>query len=90
MQFSTIFKIKKEERVATSFFLLWQITLHIIVIAKYWQLFSVFNAKTYRKVVLNNFHISGFDPLTYLVVSDWKLDFDVTRHPLLAPFYYPQ
>jgi putative membrane protein len=89
MQFSTIFKIKKEERVATSFFLLWQITLHIIVIAKYWQLFSVFNAKTYRKVVLNNFHISGFDPLTYLVVSDWKLDFDVTRHPLLAPFYYP-
>lgn len=83
------FRIQKDERLATALFFLWQLGLQMVVIVKYWPLFSRFDAGSYRKTVLNNFHISGFDPLTYLVVSDWNLDYDVTRHPLLAFFYYP-
>lgn len=63
--------------------------LQVVVIAKYWQAFSRYDAGNFRRIVLNTFHISGFDPLTYLVVSNWNLDYDVTRHPLLAFFYYP-
>ncbi|MGG6545510.1 UNVERIFIED_CONTAM: DUF6080 domain-containing protein [Prevotella sp. 15_C9] len=81
-------KIKKDERVAGAVFLLWQILLNALVIIRYYPKFSQ-PAENYYKLFVRNFHLSGFDPLTYCVVSDWYTGFDVHRHPLLAFFYYP-
>ena len=83
-----LLKIKKEERLSVALFLLWQMVMHIAVISHYYSKFSVIN-KDFRKVFIDNFHISGFDPLTLCVVTDWTTAFDVNRHPLLAFYYYP-
>lgn len=33
--------------------------------------------------------MSGFDPITYYVLSDWEVRYNVYRHPLLAFWLYP-
>ena len=83
-----IFKIKKEERSAAGLFFYWQLLMQIAVIIRYYPRFSVIT-KDYRKVFLDWFHISGFDPLTYCVVTDWSTAYNVYRHPLLAFYFYP-
>lgn len=85
---SQIFKIRKEERFVTGLFLLCQLLMQAVVIGCYYPRFSVITGN-YRKVFLDVFHISGFDPLTYCVVTDWSTAYNVYRHPLLAFFYYP-
>ena len=43
----------------------------------------------YWKVFMREFHLSGYDPLTYLGVTDWGTVYNVYRHPLLAFFIWP-
>ena len=81
-------KIRKDERLSVCLFLLWQLIMHATVIIPYYSVFSRIS-KDYRKNFLDWFHVSGFDPLTYCVVTDWTTAYDVHRHPLLAFFYYP-
>ena len=81
-------KIRKGERLSVCLFLLWQLIMHATVIIPYYSVFSRIS-KDYRKNILDWFHVSGFDPLTYCVVTDWTTVYDVHRHPLLAFFYYP-
>lgn len=88
MSIADLFKIKKDERLAGGFFLLWQIILNALVIVRYFPSFS-HPSSDYYKLFIKGFHLSGFDPLTYCVVSNWYTSFDVHRHPLLAFFYYP-
>ncbi|WP_455069765.1 DUF6080 domain-containing protein, partial [Prevotella aurantiaca] len=80
--------IKREERLPVGLFFVWQLLLQTLAIAKYLPLFTK-PSSNYYKLFVDNYHLSGFDPLTYLVVSDWSLAYDVNRHPLLALFYYP-
>ncbi|MGP1472262.1 MAG: DUF6080 domain-containing protein [Prevotella intermedia] len=80
--------IKREERLPVGLFFVWQLLLQTLAIAKYVPLFTK-PSSNYYKLFVDNYHLSGFDPLTYLVVSDWSLAYDVNRHPLLALFYYP-
>ncbi|GAB6977117.1 DUF6080 domain-containing protein [Prevotella falsenii] len=80
--------IKREERLPVGLFFVWQLLLQTVAIAKYMPLFAEPSGNYYKQFV-DNYHLSGFDPLTYLVVSDWSLVYDVNRHPLLAFFYYP-
>lgn len=80
--------IKREERLPVGLFFVWQLLLQALAITKYVPLFTN-PSNNYYKLFVDNYHLSGFDPLTYLVVSDWSLAFDVNRHPLLALFYYP-
>lgn len=35
------------------------------------------------------FHISGFDPYTYIIISKWRQLYEIDRHPLLALFVWP-
>ncbi|MDY4218090.1 MAG: DUF6080 domain-containing protein [Prevotella sp.] len=81
-------KIKRDERLPLSFFVLWMVALHGIIIYKYYPLFSQVT-KNYYKLTVRNFTISGFDPLTYGVLTDWTAAYEIHRHPLLAFFYYP-
>ena len=82
MSITDLFKIKKDERLAGGLFLLWQIILNALVIVRYFPSFS-HPSSNYYKLFIKGFHISGFDPLTYCVVSNWYTSFDVHRHPLL-------
>lgn len=80
--------LRREERLPVVFFLLWQLVLQALALVNYIPLFLQ-PCTSYYKLFVNNYHLSGFDPLTYLVISDWDLVYDVNRHPLLALFYYP-
>ena len=71
--------IKREERLPVGLFFVWQLLLQTLAITKYVPLFTN-PSSNYYKLFVDNYHLSGFDPLTYLVVSDWSLAFDVNRH----------
>ena len=82
-----IFKIQKEERwLALIIFALLAI-LNGLVIAKYNAPFTQIT-NDYYKNFIRHFCISGFDPLTYWVLSDWSAAYNVYRHPLLAFYMY--
>ena len=42
-----------------------------------------------RNVFLSNFHMAGFDPTAYDVVTHWQMGYDILRHPLLAWMMWP-
>lgn len=82
-----IFKIQKEERwLALIIFALLAI-LNGLVIAKYNAPFTQIT-NDYYKNFIRHFCVSGFDPLTYWVMSDWSAAYNVYRHPLLAFYMY--
>ena len=82
-----IFKIKKEERwLALSIFLALAI-LNGVVIAHYAGTFTLVTDDYYKNFI-RHFCVSGFDPLTYWVLSDWNAAYNVYRHPLLAFYMY--
>ena len=82
-----IFKIKKEERwLALGIFLALAI-LNGVVIARYVGTFTLVTGDYYKNFI-RHFCVSGFDPLTYWVLSDWNAAYNVYRHPLLAFYMY--
>ena len=82
-----IFKIKKEERwLALGIFLALAI-LNGVVIARYADTFPLVTDDYYKNFI-RHFCVSGFDPLTYWVLSDWNAAYNVYRHPLLAFYMY--
>ena len=58
-----------------------------LALCKYYDVFTPLNAH-YWHLFISKFHISGFDPITYSVVSDWTAGYNVYRHPLLAFYMY--
>ena len=82
-----IFKINKEERwLALGIFLALAI-LNGVVIARYAGTFTLVTDDYYKNFI-RHFCVSGFDPLTYWVLSDWNAAYNVYRHPLLAFYMY--
>lgn len=82
-----IFKIKKEERwLALGIFLALAI-LNGVVIARYAGTFTLVTDDYYKNFI-RHFCVSGFDPLTYWVLSDWNAAYNVYRHPLLTFYMY--
>ena len=83
-----IFKIRKDERwlmaIATLFFTI----INAITVAWYWIDFTKLT-ENYHKLFVTKFHVSGFDPLTYEVISKWDTAYNIYRHPLLAFFMWP-
>ena len=82
-----IFKIKHEERWTALVAFLAITALNVLCIIKYFDRFSQLT-DNYKKLFVGTFHISGFDPITYCVVSDWYTSYNIYRHPLLAFFMY--
>ena len=82
-----IFKIYKEERWLALGVFLYTLMLNVLVIIKYYDRFTKLS-DNYRSLFVKTFHISGFDPLTYEVVSKWTTSYNIYRHPLLAFFMY--
>ena len=82
-----IFCIRREESCLALVLLAIIVALNVLVICKYYELFTPLS-DNYWKLFINNFHISGFDPITLSVVSNWHSGYTVFRHPLLAFFMY--
>lgn len=85
--FTSLFRIKREERALAIVLLLMFLALDALVVCKYYDVFTPLNAH-YWHLFISKFHISGFDPITYSVVSDWTAGYNVYRHPLLAFYMY--
>ena len=81
-------RITRSERPVALFALLLAITLQAIIICRYNDIFTNPGPK-YWAVFLHNFSVSGYDPITYSVVTDWTAKYNVYRHPLLAFFMAP-
>ena len=82
-----IFKIRKEERWLALVIFLMLAVLNSFVIARYAGAFTQITDDYYKNFI-RHFCVSGFDPLTYWVLSDWSAAYNVYRHPLLAAYMY--
>ena len=85
--FVAVFRIKPEERWLAAVLLTIFVALNALVVAHYYDIFTPLTDR-YWRLFIGKFHISGFDPITYSVVSDWTAGYNVYRHPLLAYFMY--
>lgn len=79
--------VNKKEIVRRTLALAYITLLNALVIARYWHQLSYLN-DNYRRLVLGTFHISGFDPLSYIVIDRWSTAYNIYRHPLLAFFMW--
>lgn len=84
----SVFKVKREEWLPSLFILVVFLCLNALCILKYYDKFSDIN-RGFWKNFIRNFAVSGFDPITYNVVSQWDTNYNVFRHPLLAFEVYP-
>jgi hypothetical protein len=80
--------IRKEERGMVFVFVLLSAFLHACCIWCYSDSFLKESIDS-GDVFYSQFHVSGYDPITYAVVTHWGTTYQVFRHPLLAFFVYP-
>ncbi len=80
--------ISKEEMPLVGVLLVIFTALHVLVVRRFWDAFSPLG-KDYWWLFVGKFDISGFDPITYSVLSHWDTRYQVYRHPLLAFFAWP-
>lgn len=83
-----IFRIKKDERRVALTAALYAVVLNLLVILRYASQYTKVG-EAYHQLFVRTFHISGFDPLSYAVVSQWEQAYNIYRHPLLAFFMLP-
>ena len=87
-KFINTFKVKQEERLPAIIVFLLMATLNIVAISKYYASFSKTNQAIWGLFV-KKYTVSGFDPITYCVLTEWGPKYEIYRHPLLAYFEYP-
>ena len=84
-----LFRIKPEERVQAAVALTVIVLLNALFIFRLHELFLQPGFGPYWKVFERELHLSGYDPYTYLTVTDWDVVYEAHRHPLLAFFIWP-
>ena len=84
-----LFKFKPEERIQSLLALVVIVVLNALFIYRMHDLFMQEGFGPYWKVFERELHLSGYDPLTYLTVTDWDVIYQVYRHPLLAFMMWP-
>lgn len=87
-KFLNTFRIKKEERLPALVITILMAALNVLAVSKYHDAFS----KTHQAIwglFVNKYTVSGFDPITYCVLTEWEPKYEIYRHPLLAYFEYP-
>lgn len=82
-----IFRIKREEKWQSIAVLLYVVLWNALVVYKYADKFFAVS-DNYRRLFAKFFHISGFDPISYIVISHWSTGYNIYRHPLLAFFMF--
>lgn len=85
---TNLFRLRREERLPAVVAVVYALTLNSLVIARYYDVFTKVVDNVW-KPFLNSFIISGFDPLTYKILTSWDTHYNVYRHPLLAFMDWP-
>lgn len=85
----SLFKVKSEERIQATVVLAVIFVFNALFIWRMHELFMQEGFGPYWKVFERELHLSGYDPLTYLGVTDWDTVYNVFRHPLLAFLIWP-
>ncbi len=85
-----ILRIEKEERLPALLMAIIAGALNTLFIC-YLQPFlaTTTNRATLWKQMLEHLNISGYDPMTIIMVSRWNIDYNPYRHPLYAYFCWP-
>ena len=78
-----IFKIKREERWPSCLALLYVVLWNALVVYKYADRFFALN-ENYHKLFIQ-FHISGFDPISYMVISNWDTSYNMLAFFMFLP-----
>ena len=84
-----LFRIKPEERLMALVALLVIVALNGLFIYRMHGLFMQEGFGPYWKVFEREVHLSGYDPYTYLGITDWDIVYEVHRHPLLSFMIWP-
>ena len=87
-KFINTFRVKKEEVIPSLVILVLMASLNVLAVSKYYTAFS----KTHQAIwglFVKYYHVSGFDPITYCVLTEWEPKYNIYRHPLLTFFEYP-
>ena len=85
--FFGIFRIQAEESLAALIALMAFTALNAMNVVRYWDTLSVVG-QGYGDFI-REWHVSGFDPITYSVLTDWTIGYNIYRHPLLPYFVWP-
>ena len=84
-----LFRIKPEERVQAAVVLTVIVALNALFIWRLHELFMQPGFGPYLKVFEREWHLAGYDPFTYMTVTDWDVIYETHRHPLLAFLVWP-
>lgn len=85
----SIFYIRRGERLIAVVALLVFSFLNVLMMYKYYPYFTRGGNLGFWSIFYNRFCVSGFDCLTYITISRWKILYSLYRHPLLAAMMYP-
>lgn len=84
-----IFKIKKEERILALVSMLVFASLNTVLIHSYPANFFKAGKLGFWSIFYKHFTVSGFDAYSYIFLSNEKIYFELSRHPLFGALLYP-
>lgn len=84
-----IFKIRKVEISIFILGLCIVAALNVMMVGYRFDLFTRGGNLGFWTLFTSRFCISGYDPYIYTTISSWKINYVLTRHPLLSLMLYP-
>ena len=78
-----------KKRLPAALALLLIIALNALMVAHRYHLFTHLGRLGFWSLFDKHFEVSGFDPYTYLTLSQWDVYYEVYRHPLLPLMLWP-
>lgn len=84
-----IFAIKRGERLFCLVAVIAFIALNGLMVAYNFRLFTKGGNLGFWGLFFDHYTVSGFDNLSYMTMSRWKIYYQLYRHPLLPTFFYP-
>lgn len=83
-----LFKVRREEWPASAVAIIALLCMHALMISKTFDVF-IHTGRGHWNVFIKNFVMSGFDPITYSMVTYWEANYNVYRHPFLSFMVWP-
>lgn len=84
-----IFKIKKEERGLAVLSLLIFSVMNYLLVQSYPHSFFKAGKLGFWSIFYKHFSVSGFDAYSYIFLSNEKIYYELSRHPLFSVILYP-
>lgn len=85
----SFFKLRREELWLLPLALVIMLTLNALMVGYNHELFTRGGSIGYWTMFTRYYTLSGYDDLTYVTLSNWKIYYPLYRHPLLSVMMYP-